>query len=199
MLFKFVLSIFEKTLNRFLQLDPESKKNLQTLAGKVIVFESYDFKIYWLFTQNKILITNQYDGSADAVLSGSVFDFARLGMNQDTATVFATDIKMTGDTEVIQAFKNLFSQLNIDWEDQLSKITGDVIAYQIGSAMRLLNDWAKQSSKTLQVNLTEYLQEEARLLPTAIELNDFFIEVDQLRNDVERIEARIIRLKKEIA
>ena len=199
MLLSFALSIIEKTLNRFLQLDPESKKNLLALAGKVIVFESYDFKVYWIFTQDKILLTHQYDGLTDASLSGSVFDFMRLGFNQDTATVFASDIKMTGDTEVIQAFKNLFSQLNIDWEEQLSKMTGDVIAYQIGSAIRLLNTWAKQSSKTLQANLTEYLQEEARLLPTNLELNDFFVEVDKLRNDVERIEARMLRLKKESA
>lgn len=199
MLLSLVLSLIEKILNRYLQFDPESKKNLQALAGKVIVFESYEFKIYWLFMQDKIVLTNQYDGLVDAMLSGSVFDFARLGIKQDTATVFASDIKMTGDAEVIQAFQNLFAQLNIDWEDQLSKITGDVIAYQIGRALRFLSTWAKQSSTTLQANLTEYLQEEALLLPTNIELQTFFAEIDKLRNDVERLEAKITRLSKEIS
>jgi len=44
-------------------------------------------------------------------------------------------------------------------------------------------------------NLREYLQEEARLLPTRYEAKEFLDAVDALRDDVERLAARVERLR----
>ncbi|NCC30261.1 MAG: sterol-binding protein, partial [Gammaproteobacteria bacterium] len=43
-------------------------------------------------------------------------------------------------------------------------------------------------------DLQEYLQEEARLTPTRYEVEAYLTQVDILRDDVERAEARIERL-----
>jgi ubiquinone biosynthesis protein UbiJ len=45
-------------------------------------------------------------------------------------------------------------------------------------------------------NLSEYLTEEARLLPHRFEVEDFLGEVDVLRDDCERLAARISLLEK---
>ena len=44
------------------------------------------------------------------------------------------------------------------------------------------------------MNVTEYLQEETRNLPTRIETNHFFSAVDNVRTDSDRLEARVQRL-----
>jgi ubiquinone biosynthesis protein UbiJ len=42
---------------------------------------------------------------------------------------------------------------------------------------------------------SEYLQEETRLVTTGFELEDFARQVDTLRNDTDRLQARLQRLK----
>ena len=50
--------------------------------------------------------------------------------------------------------------------------------------------------RTAEQNLREYLQEEARLLPTRYEVRELLDAVDALRDDVERLAARVERLGK---
>ncbi len=201
MLFSFALSAFEKMLNTYLLLDPASKKRLADLAGKVIVleFQPINVKIFWLPNTEGIQLTNQFSGPIDVTLQGSPLDFIRLSAtSQDNAKLFASGITVTGNTDVAQEFRALFANLDIDWEEQLSHFTGDVVAHQTGNLIRALCNWAKQTSTTIQQNLTEYMQEEARWLPTREELQDFFTGIDKTRDDVERATLRIAQLKKHI-
>jgi ubiquinone biosynthesis protein UbiJ len=48
------------------------------------------------------------------------------------------------------------------------------------------------------MDIQEYLQEEAGLLPTRYEIEAFLSLVDILRDDMERVEARIERLTRQI-
>jgi ubiquinone biosynthesis protein UbiJ len=50
------------------------------------------------------------------------------------------------------------------------------------------------AGRSLAGNVSEYLQEEGRDLPTPTEVDEFLAGVDQLRDDVERLEARLARL-----
>jgi ubiquinone biosynthesis protein UbiJ len=47
-------------------------------------------------------------------------------------------------------------------------------------------------------DFTEYLQEEGRLLPSRYELESFLTEVDRLRDDGERLAARVNRLRRHL-
>lgn len=197
MLFAFALPIIEKTLNRYLQLDSESKRRLLAMTGKAVAIELSQSgkKIYFVVDGSYVQLFDRYDGVVDVILRGTPFDFLRLGAIENSgAAIFSSDITVTGNPEVAQQFKRIFAELEIDWEDQLSRVTGDVIAYQVGSMVRSFCGWAKQTSNTMQQNLTEYIQEEARLLPSSFELEDFYAEVDQARDAVERLALRIARL-----
>ena len=44
------------------------------------------------------------------------------------------------------------------------------------------------------MDLTEYLQEEARVVPTRMGLEAFMDDIDTLRSDVDRLAARVDRL-----
>ncbi len=151
--------------------------------------------MYFQFTANRVRLLTNYPGSADVTLQGTPFDFMRVSLgDSSSAAIFASDIVVTGDMEVAERFRYLFAKLNIDWEEQLSKITGDVIAHQVGNFMRALCEWARQSGDNLQQDLTEYVQEEARLLPTHFELEEFLAAVDDMHHDVERLQMRMERL-----
>ena len=80
-------------------------------------------------------------------------------------------------------------------EEILSQYIGDIAAHRLGNLGRGLTSWFKQASLTLGQNLSEYIQYEGRDVATAAELDGFSRAVDTLRDDSERLMARINLLK----
>jgi len=189
-----ITSALEKSLNGYLHLDPESLKNIQALDGKVACVELKDWncKLYLRFSQDKIVLMNYYEGEVDCSISGSPFALLRMSHGQEN---YIKDIDVKGDMELAQSVRALLRDVDIDWEEYLSKATGDVIAHKIGDVFRGTINFAKQSKNNFNHNVSEYLHEEIRALPSREEISDFFNDVDLLRNNIERVEAKINLLR----
>lgn len=190
-----LLAAQEVILNRLLQLDPEAGKHLKQLSGKVVKLELSGLSHFWLFKSEAIYLTKDYNGLFDLVLRGSVFDFMGLALMKKKSALAAIPIQISGDMEVAKQFKDLFSKLEIDWEEQLAWVVGDTLAYPIAQFLKSLSQWAKQSVATLSQNMTDYVQAEMDYLVPEEELQVFFSEVDDLRDDLARLQVRIGRLR----
>jgi ubiquinone biosynthesis protein UbiJ len=121
----------------------------------------------------------------------------RLADSDESDLMFKGRIRIDGDTESGHRFKQLLATVNIDWEEQLSQYSGDVIAHQLGRFLRHGKEWLQDSRQRLDRNLSEYLQEEIKLLPQQEEVDQFMSDVDALRADTDRLLARFERLQKE--
>jgi ubiquinone biosynthesis accessory factor UbiJ len=191
-----ILSAQEAILNRYLNLDFECKEHLHRLSGKVVKIEWNPLTYYWLFKSDAIYLSKDYSGPVDLILRGSTFDFlCSVFIKKDKAL---TDIplQVVGDMEFGKQFKDFFSNLEIDYEEQLSKIVGDVIAYPMIQVLKAITLWARQSMECFSQNLTNYVQREMNWLISEEELQYFFSDVDELRDDYARLEARINALQK---
>lgn len=186
----------ETALEIYLKQDPVALQQCATLEGKVIALEftGLDLTLYFIPGTEGILVTGYYEGEPDTRLLGSPFGFARLALGSREDALFKGAVEIQGDTETGQQFQDVLSSVDWDWEEQLSKFTGDVIAHQAGSMVRKATNFISNSRDTLRQDISEYLQEEARLLPASIEVGYFLEEVDQLRTNVDRVAARVNRL-----
>ena len=79
-------------------------------------------------------------------------------------------MEISGDTELAHQLSKILGTMDIDWEEQLSHFTGDLIAHRVGNLFRTARDWGANSSATLGLDIQEYLQEELRLLPGRLEI-----------------------------
>ena len=186
--------ILEAVINRYLALDPEMLDKLGQFNGKVIKLEmtGTNKTLYMLPNDSGIQILNEYDGSADTVLRGSPVSLFKMGLVSNAATLLLKgEIEITGDTRLGHQFKNIFSQMDIDWSEPLANLLGDSLAYQVQQSGNKLALWGKESVKSVSTSFSEYLQEESRDVVTGTELNIFNEAVDQLRNDVDRLQARV--------
>lgn len=191
-----IIAAQEAMLNRYLSLDPESKKHLHRLSGKVIRIELGPMTYYWCFKSDSIFLKKDYNGSADLILRGSTLDFLRMAFtNKDRAH---TDIplQVVGDMEFGKQFKEFFLNLEIDYEEQLSKIVGDAIAHPLVQVLKTINLWARQNTENFGQNLRNYVQTEMNWLVTDEELQLFFSDVDDLRDDCARLNTRLEILEK---
>jgi ubiquinone biosynthesis protein UbiJ len=193
---------FEALLNQAILLDPETPARLAPMHGKVIRLDLLGMgaSLYLIPNPSGIQILNTFEGQADCTLRGSPLDLMRMrGTRESAEQLFKGSVQIEGDSALAHQFGALLADLEIDWEEQLSRLTGDVAAHEIGKLVRSAISWGRSVNKTTEQNLQEYLQEELRLLPARNEITVFLDEVDRLRDDTERLEARLQRLKQRLA
>ncbi len=201
----------ETALNRVIALDPPSQKKLAALTGKVIAIELESspgtplLSLYMLPGEDGIELLSQYGGEADTTLSGTPLALAKMSLAAKVGggkldcpdaseVLFAGDVLIRGDVELGQRFRQILDGLDLDWEEQLSRLTGDIFAHKAGNVVREVGQWWQQAFDTLGRDGSEFMQQESELLPEAAELSQFIAEVDTLRSDLDRLAARVQRL-----
>jgi len=187
----------EEAGNRLLRLDPETLRRLGDLQGQVFCIEFRDLgrKLYLHPSEAGFRLETECDQPPAVTLRGSLATFARLGLGNSTDSLKAGELEIEGDAVLGQRLQRILGNLDLDWEEPLARLFGDPLGHEIGRAARALFAWQKQAIRTFGLNTAEYLQEESRLLPTRHEVEEFLGAVDDVRADVDRLAARVQRLK----
>jgi len=192
-----LLAAFEGALNAVLALDPEGAARLARIQGRVLLLQLAGFgtRIYVIPSDSGLLLHSAYDAPPDCTVRGSPAALLRMVLSEHREdSVFQGAVTIEGDNAVAQALGEVLRGLDVDWEEQLSRLVGDTLAHRIGVGARAGERWAERSADSFAQDLREYLKEEARLLPTDDEMRGFLDGVDTLRDDVERLAARVARL-----
>lgn len=190
--------LIEAAINRYIELDPEMLDKLAVFDGKVIKIEIVGTgKTLFMFPGKRgIHISMTHEGEVDTVLRGSPLSLFKMGVVSNAATMLLKgEVEISGDTRLGHQFKSVFSQMDIDWSEPLAELVGDALAYQMQQSGKKLSQWGKDSIRSVSTSLSEYLQEESRDVVTATELEIFNDAVDQIRNDVDRLQAKINLLR----
>ncbi len=196
-----LLSLIEKSINRYLSLDPVALQRLVTYNDKVVAVEVRGFDLYFYIkiATNGVVVFKQVPENIDTWLVGSpvsLMNMALANQGQDSENIlFSGDVEIKGDVELGQELKKILNEIEVDLEEQLSKITGDVIAHQVGNLARVSKAWSEKTLETLQLDMVEYLQEESQQLPRLDEVEQFIAGVDLIRSGVDRLEARVKRIE----
>ena len=189
----------ERLINALLDMDPYAKQQLSLLHGRIIGIHLRGLELNLFFIPGQtghLQVQSRIEGAPDALLSGSPLDLMRTGDKQQGARqLFAGRVGISGDSRLAQRFGGILAGLDIDWEEQLSHLTGDIIAHQLGNGVRGFLRYSKNTAHRLEQDIGEYLAEESGLLAHPLEIEEFIQAVDTLRDDTERLAARIKRLQ----
>lgn len=193
-----LVEMAESAVNQYLSLDPEISEQLGDLEGRCIAIEisTPPIKLFCFPRAGGLSLQSVFEDEADCKISGSLAGILKMIRSENPAEILSSgEVSITGDSRLAQDFSDTLSQMDIDWEELLSKLTGDFAAHRIGSAVRQGQHWFKDGLKAFGLDSTEYLQEESGVLPTGIEIEKFIRDVDVLRDDVERLDAKIRKLE----
>lgn len=189
----------EQAFNRYLALDPDARRAMGRLHGRVIAFDVAGTGLRFFLipgANGEVQLLSHHEGEPDCRLHGTPLALARMhDPRASSDQLFSGQVQIEGDTELAHRIGKILGAMDIDWEEQLSRYTGDLVAHDIGNLVRGAARWGRQSLDTLGLDLQEYLQEELRLLPVRPEIEAFLADVDRLRDDVERLQTRIERLR----
>ena len=88
----------------------------------------------------------------------------------------------------------LSRHLRWDAAEDISRVTGDIAAERLVRLTETGHQQISDSALNFSLALAEYWTEERPLLAKSIHIHSFVQQVDALRDDVARLEQRIIRL-----
>jgi ubiquinone biosynthesis accessory factor UbiJ len=193
-----LLEKIEKYLNKVLELDEDSLSSLNQLSGKVISLEllNTDFCIYILPFEKGVQLRSLYEDDVNVKIRGTPPDVLTYMLKTRTKSAdFAGSIEVIGDVGLAQDFQAIVFNLNLDWEEQLSRWFGDTVAHQMARVLKEIGSFGANASDKFQQDVSEYLRFETEMTMHSSEMNEFVDAVDTLRNDTERLKMRINRLE----
>jgi ubiquinone biosynthesis protein UbiJ len=184
----------ENVLNRGLPRSPRAQQLCADLTGRSVAIEIREITRLLIESTGRTLRVTRGDAGADAEIVGGPFGLIALGGDAPEAVLQRGDVEIRGDAELAQKFRELVLLLRPDLEEELALVVSDVPAHQVGRFARMALGWTRRAAATTGENLAEYFGHERHDLVPKNEGEQFLRGVDTLREDVDRLEARIARL-----
>lgn len=193
-----LLTLAEESLNRVLARDPVTLKQLEALSGREIRIECSrpECHLYLLPHAQGIDLLAESATEPDACIRGSALNLMRLPQ-AGNQVLFGRGVTLEGDSGLVHRLQQILADSQIDWEAWLADLIGDTAAHPLANLLRSATQQLRYSGNSLMLSLEEYLHEEARLLPTRVEIEIWQDDVDELRDASDRLEARIAQLEQQ--
>ena len=187
--------MLETAINRILALDDESAGRLQRLDDRMLRLdlEGVGITLFFAFSGQRVEVGTDSEFEPDTTISGSPFALFSMAAPEDADRWGGPESRVTisGDATLARDLEQLFSRLDPDWEGRLSRLLGDVLGHQVASGLRAGADQLQRSASDAGEMLREYLQSPRGPVARAEEVEAFGAAVDALRDQVDRLRARM--------
>jgi ubiquinone biosynthesis protein UbiJ len=180
-----------RLINHILRATPRAMTRLQRFTGKTMAFKSGPFHLCLAVLASGEVDAASQESIPDVTVTAPPILLPRLAAREEAAFKQAV---FEGDAEFAAEIAFLARNLEWDFEEDLSKVVGDIAAHRIVSTAKSLREWRKDATARLGENVREYLTEERPALVPRRDMQEFLHEVDAVRDDVARLEKRLARL-----
>lgn len=194
------LAALERAVNAALRADPATMKALGEHSGRLLAIDLTlpPVAIYALIVEDGIELFQKSDATPDVLVRGNAVDLVAQIMEwREAPSVIGGRVAISGDQELLRRLVALGRELDVDWGALVEPVLGDELAQQVDLAGRRLFGWLREAGARFGRQLGEFLRDESELLALRRDVYEFIEDVDELRLDVDRLEARIRQLKQQ--
>lgn len=188
----------EAALNRALALDEDTRAALGPLDGNRVALRIQSPPLaLQVRVEGERLAVGPVEADAEPDLSvrstlGGLL--SQLPFFRNDAAPPVGKLRIEGDAELARRLQKLAANFDPDWQRPFAAVFGDVVGVQVANAFAAALRQAQVLASNGAEVMAEYLTEESRDVVPKAELGAFHDDVDALRDDVERLAARIARL-----
>ncbi len=200
-----LLAAAERTLNGLLARDPAAPSRLARLAGQRLLLrlEHPELALAIHFHGGGLDLLRPDDPAEEAYDAVVEVDAETLGALLGGASMerlmFQGRLAVRGRIPLLEATRDLLLDLDLDWEGELARWLGDIPAHSLAEGLRRLGRFGLRTREEFCADLSEYLVEEARLLPGRPQLEVLRDHLTELEVASDRLEARLARLHRRLA
>ncbi len=196
-----LIDLLELASNNALQYDDSSRDRLTKLVGKTMTLEIRppgELPIQRISVSplpHGLEFSDQITDT-DVTLSTTILALIKIGRDGlDDAELNPGELEINGDPIVGQRFARVLAELNIDWEGLLAEHLGETPAVIITSGIGKAKEFASESKSMFKQYINRLLIDDLQLLANKNDVEPFLDQVDTLRADTDRLQARIKRLQ----
>ncbi len=179
-------------INHLLKAAPWALARLAPHAGKTIAVRCAPVALRFTVDASGELRAAESEPSAD--VSVAINPTLLMRMLADGRGAL-NEAALSGDTALAQTLAYIAQNLNWDYEEDLSKVVGDIAANRFGSTAREIGAWAKGSANSFLQMSKDFWTEERPTLAKSEDVAAFIASVDELRDAAARLEKRIERIE----
>ncbi|MFT6253833.1 MAG: ubiquinone biosynthesis protein UbiJ [Granulosicoccus sp.] len=190
-----IIAGIEKSINTALTYDPATKKKIAKIHDilAINITSPLATTLYIRGQENGVAIMSYCEETVTSQLEGPAFAFLNL-LNNPHALA-NSGVSLTGSTQLLQQWQTIIETLDIDWEDALSEVIGDIAGPIASKGIKQYIQWWQQQAQEHQRLIAEYLPEELRVVPSKPEVDGFINDISDLNLHVDRIAARVNRIQ----
>ena len=181
-------------LNHLLRAEAWARDKLKPYAGQCVEFRAPPLPAPRLeILESGLLANASGDAAPNLVVTIGPGALAALVRGEDA---LMREIDIVGNADLAGAVQYLFRHLRWDVEEDLSRVFGDALAHRAVREGKRFAAWNREAADKMAQNLAEYWTEERPLLARPADVREFLAGVDQLRDDLARLEKRVAALTK---
>ena len=183
-------------LNRLLRTNSWAAERLLPHAGKTVALVCAPVEVKLTVCASGEVTAAPRETAEDARITVTPGVLLRLAAREENAWAAA---ETTGDMDFAAAVDYLWRNLEWDYEEDLSRVFGDIAAHRMGTGLRELDRWGRAALTNVGRGLAEYATYEQPALASAGAVQAFVRDVDEARDAVERIAKRIELIERRLA
>ena len=173
-------------LNHVLSQNDWMSSRLKKFHNKTILIKISELSIFFKVNKKGLLEHISQVKDPDASISMPINSFINQIIHKENK-----GITIKGDIDLAKEVSEILKKTKWDVEEDLSKIIGDVAANRLGIlGGKFLNE-SKKVTISIAEAFKEYWEEEKPLIAKKTRVQQFLAEIDNINEDVERIEAKI--------
>ncbi len=191
-----VTAVIETSLNTLINDDPNLGRRLARLKGQVIQVHLKELNktLTFVFSQQIDVLAN-YEGKPDCYLSLHLSVLPELREQANITQLIKQDkLVLEGDIQLAQKFSQLMTDCKPDIEEWMSRATGDVVAHTVVQGAKNVGSLLTSQFNKHQNHLAQVLTEEWRIAPAPLEIAYFCDQVDDVKSQAARLDAKLAAL-----
>jgi ubiquinone biosynthesis protein UbiJ len=192
-----ILAAIEDSVLKLLEMDAGTQNRISGLPDSTLKvnLKGFDFSFFVTVMQGKVSLNSYSEESCTCILACYPTDLISLfSRSEDGVPILNPKATVEGNQQILVELYEIFSQAEPDYEAEISRLLGPVIAHETGRAFRTGARWLDETKDSVLTNLKLFLREEVTLIPHPVELENFYAEVSELEQRVARLSLSVEQL-----
>ncbi|MFU8783737.1 ubiquinone biosynthesis accessory factor UbiJ [Aliidiomarina sp.] len=180
----------ERTINFALANDAGAEQRLAAVQGKSfrLTAKGLPDPITIVFLADRVSLMGPLYEAVDCEVTAALADLPELSDASNVTHMLQSGrVSIVGDPVLAQQAANVFTKLDVDWEELLASYLGDVPGYWASQAIQKLQG-LKPSTQAWQTRASEFLTQEYNVAASPLSMA-------LLSDDVKALERRLTRLE----